>query len=84
MYAGKPVVCSRIANEGIEATHGKDFYIAGTTDGYIEYIKKSLIADNSISSNARQFIDEHFSIQRSTDMLEQALIDTDKNQSHTE
>ncbi|MDX2505579.1 MAG: glycosyltransferase [Gammaproteobacteria bacterium] len=73
MYAGKPVVCSHIANEGIEATHGKDIYIAGTTNEYIEYIEKSLIADDSISSNARQFIDEHFSIHRSTDMLEQVL-----------
>lgn len=73
MYAEKPVVCSTIANEGIGATHDKHLYIADATGDYVKYIEKALTAEHAISSNAKQFIDNHFSIKKNTDAFEQAL-----------
>ncbi len=76
MYAGKPVVCSSIANEGIDAAHEKDLYIANSVPEYIDHTLSLLTNSNNIGVHAKQFIDKNFSIEKCVDLLERAVINT--------
>lgn len=61
MYAGKPVVASAIANEGIGAEHGKVIYIAGSVDEYVSCIEKAIADPAVIGERAKRFITDNFS-----------------------
>jgi len=61
MFAGKPVVSSSIANEGIGAEHGKEIYIAEHVDDYVSCIEKAIDSPERTSKQAREFILRNFS-----------------------
>jgi glycosyltransferase involved in cell wall biosynthesis len=73
MYAGKPVICSQIANEGIDAVHEKELYIANTISEYVMHTEKALLQGNSVGECAKNFIENHFSLQNCVDLLEQTI-----------
>lgn len=62
MYARKPVVTSSIANEGIDAEHGKEIYIAENENDYIQLVCDAF-CDDVIGENAREFIVRNFSVE---------------------
>ena len=70
MYAGKPVVCSNIANEGIEAMHERDLHLASTIADYVKYTEKSLLHSNVIGTHAKKFTNNNFSLTKCVDNLE--------------
>jgi glycosyltransferase involved in cell wall biosynthesis len=61
MFAGKPVVTSAIANEGIGAEHGKEIYIAEQVDEYLSCVEEAIETPERISKQAREFIIRNFS-----------------------
>jgi len=61
MFAGKPVVTSSIANEGIWAEHGKEIYIAEHVDDYVSCVEKAIESPERTSMLAREFIVRNFS-----------------------
>ena len=73
MYSGKPVVCSTIANEGIDATHSKELYIADTIAEYVRYTESALSPSDSIGKHGKKFVDDHFSLKTCVDQLEKTI-----------
>jgi len=61
MYAGKPVVCTPIANEGIGAVHGEQLYLASNQAEFMTAIKTALADDGRTGKNAAEFVRAHFS-----------------------
>jgi glycosyltransferase involved in cell wall biosynthesis len=61
MYAGKPVITSTIGNEGIGAKHGRELYIANDIVEYVDAIEDSVEQGSMIGSNAREYVQVHYS-----------------------
>jgi len=61
MYAGKPVVTSPIGNEGIGAKDGRDILIANDKSEFINLIEEAVFRGDQIGSNARKYVQKHFS-----------------------
>lgn len=79
LSAGRPVVCSSIANEGIEALPGRDICIANSPNDFAEAVIR-LINDKeywiNIINNGRQFFEARYNWDKIVNNLEQAYFDT--------
>ncbi len=79
MHAEKPVVCSKIANEGIEAMHDRELYIASTIEEYVKYTEKSLSKNNTNGAHAKSFVQKHFSLKKGTHLFEKVIFASSSN-----
>lgn len=73
MYAGKTVICTPIANEGIGAVHGENILIASNQAEFLASIQVAISHDSSIGKNAHDFVRARFSIDSVIDSYEALL-----------
>ena len=73
MYAGKPVVCTPIANEAIGAVHGEHIYLASNQAEFLAAIRNALADDVRTGRNASEFVSAHFSISSVADRYAELL-----------
>ena len=73
MYAGKPVVCTPIANEAIGAVHGEHIYLASNQAEFQAAIRNALADDARTGRNASAFVSAHFSINSVADHYAELL-----------
>jgi glycosyltransferase involved in cell wall biosynthesis len=75
LATGRPVVCTSVANEGIEAVPGRDLYVADSPEKFAEYTVE-LLTDHErwqgMSKNGRAFVEHKYSWKRVIDGLEHA------------
>jgi sugar transferase (PEP-CTERM/EpsH1 system associated) len=76
MAMGVPVVATSVANRGINATHGKDIFIADDPESFATATTRLLndpVLREMIARNARRFIEEHFSWEGNLNKLERLM-----------
>lgn len=73
MYAGKTVICTPIANEGIGAVHGENILLASNRAEFLASIQVAISNDSSIGKNAHDFVRARFSIDSVIDSYEALL-----------
>ena len=73
MHAGKPVVCTPIANEAIGAVHGEHIYLASNQAEFMAEITLALADDDKTGRNASEFVNTHFSITSVADRYAELL-----------
>jgi glycosyltransferase involved in cell wall biosynthesis len=64
MYAGRPVVCTTIANGGIGAPHGEALFIADDTNDMLLYTQRLLEREDerrTLGMNGKRFVEQNFS-----------------------
>ena len=61
MYAGKPVVCTPIANEGVGSVRGEHIYLASDPTEFLAAIQTAFGDDGRVGKNASEFVRARFS-----------------------
>ena len=77
MYAGRPVVTTRIGNEGIEATPGRDIMICSNAREFVDVVRNLLSSENDrtrIGESARRLVSEKFSWPKIIGQFEEAIM----------
>jgi glycosyltransferase involved in cell wall biosynthesis len=73
MYAGKDVICSSIANEGIDAHHGKQLFIADSAEDFTYCITNCIEDLGVLGKEAEKYVKLKFTLKDCVDKLEKLL-----------
>jgi len=73
MYAGRPVVCTPIANDGIGAVHGAQLYLASSRAEFLAAIRTALGQGGRTGRLGSAFVREHFSTGSVVERFERLL-----------
>ena len=75
---GRPVVCTTIGNEGIQAANGRDLYVADRPVLFARRVAELMVEPRrwqEMARHARQFIDEHYRWEQVAGGLERAYLE---------